>query len=61
MIELIRAAKKKENLTNNKGSKKPQKEKSSEGITSSEKLKQKPQKEKSSEGITSSVLDRVLM
>ena len=47
-------AKKKENLTNNKGSKKPQKEKSSEGITSSEKLKQKPQKEKSSEGITSS-------
>ena len=47
-------SKKKENLTNNKGSKKPQKEKSSEGITSSEKLKQKPQKEKSSEGITSS-------
>ena len=39
-------AKKKENLTNNKGSKKPQKEKSSEGITSSEKLKQKPQKKK---------------
>ena len=47
-------SKKKESLNNNKGSKKPQKEKSSEGITSSEKLKQKPQKEKSSEGITSS-------
>ena len=46
--------KKKENLTNNKGSKKPQKEKSTEGISSSEKLKQKPQKEKSTEGIASS-------
>ena len=39
-------SKKKENLINNKSSKKPQKEKSTEGIKSSEKLDKKPQKKK---------------
>jgi len=47
-------SKNKENPINNKSSKKPQKEKSTGGIKSSEKLDKKPQKEKSTGGIKSS-------